>query len=149
MADEARQDQETLVRTLVRRARLGLEGEGGFMPVAAVVNRDGDVQHLRGAGSARAQEPAARLQALLAALRQFATAGEIRAAAVCYDGRARVQGEETDAICVAVEHQAADPLQVVVPYSLDPPAEEEGPHAVEAGPFLMAPGAAQVFDAQD
>jgi hypothetical protein len=51
-------------------------------------------------------------------MRAQASAGAIRAAAICYDSRfALPGGEKTDAIAVSLEHRDGDAVRVMQPYS--------------------------------
>jgi len=50
-------------------------------------------------------------------MRRQASAGEIRAAAICYDVRIRTaSGSMADAIAVSLEHRDGEPVDVFVPY---------------------------------
>ncbi len=55
---------------------------------------------------------------LAGAMRSQAAAGQIRAAAICYDTRYTPEGgEKTDAIAMSLEHRDGDAALVIQPYS--------------------------------
>jgi hypothetical protein len=107
-----------LTSTLVPFAQEMLAKHGEFYPFAATIDKNGKVAQVAGEiGSAR-PESSELIAFLNEALRVQAARGVIRACGICYNVGARLPGykDKVDAICCHVEHAAAPPVQVFVPY---------------------------------
>lgn len=129
---------ETLVNTLVPFARRMLERHGSFVPFAATVALDGELQML--AADASPDTSAADAALLLEdGLRTAAADGKIRACGVCTDVRIDGDDGELEAISVALEHAERDPLRIFVSYEVT----ASGEHGF--GKPIAAPGQRKVF----
>jgi hypothetical protein len=111
-------DLNELLNTLLPFAQQMLTKHGEFFPFGARVAVDGSVVHC-GAHDGDEQPPSQRLIELLTqAFRQQASAGEIRAAGICFDVRITPPGQsqKTDAIQLALEHESGEVRDVFLPY---------------------------------
>lgn len=121
------QDLETLLGTGVGAAQEQLEGQGGFLPFALVMDHDGEVRLMAvtPADAAEATSDAefdademiADLTALLHQKRE-----EFRAAAIVCD--IMLVEEESDAVHVAAEHSDGSVFAAVLPYAASPETGE-------------------------
>jgi hypothetical protein len=89
-----------------------------FFPFGARMRSDGQIA-LAGAYDGKEHPPSqALIDLLTSGFRQEAASGEIRAAGICYDVLTTPPGEarKCDAICVSLEHQSGEGVDVFVPY---------------------------------
>ena len=95
-----------------------LEKHGEFFPYGATMTSAGEIT-AEAAYDGTEQPPSQALIDLMTkAFRQKATAGQIRAACICFDVRTIPPGqtEKTDAICASIEHQSGQFISVYLPY---------------------------------
>ncbi|MEE2522487.1 hypothetical protein V1639_09090 [Pseudarthrobacter sp. J75] len=117
------QDLETLLGTGVGAAQEQLEGQGGFLPFALVMDHDGEVRLMAvtpadaAEATADAEFDADAMIADLTALLQQQRSG-FRAAAIVCD--IMLVEEESDAVHVAAEHQDGSLFAAVLPYAANP-----------------------------
>jgi hypothetical protein len=113
----AHPDLDQLLSAAIPFAKEQLGKRGSFLPFGATMSTDGKVA----CNAAYEGEPTTvgSLMGLLTeAFRREASAGSIRAAALCLDARTIPPGqtEKTDAICVRVEHENGEAADVFLPY---------------------------------
>ena len=113
-----RDELETLLDPLLDFAQDLLRKHGEFFPFGGTIDNDGQVA-LSAAHTGDERPPSQEVIDLLAdGMRAQASAGQIRAAAICYDSRVTPEGgAKTDAIAVSLEHRDGDAVLVMLPYS--------------------------------
>lgn len=113
-----RAELDTFLDPLLGFAHDMLKKHGEFYPFGATIGSDGQMA-LSGADTGNEHPPSQEvIDLLVGGMRAQAKAGNIRAAAICYDIRFRPEGGEmTDAIAMSLEHTAGDRALVVQPYS--------------------------------
>jgi hypothetical protein len=114
----AHSDLDQLLNAVLPFAQQMLARHGEFFPFGSSMTTSGEVI-ANGAYDGDEQPPSQQVIELLTqAFRQEASAGKIRAAAICYDVRTIPPGqsEKTDAICVSAEHQNGEAADVYLPY---------------------------------
>jgi hypothetical protein len=139
------QQMDALLDALVGFARQMLEERGEFYPFAAEITAEGALQMVT--ADLAADRPASEvvLASLEARLHAAAEAGWVLATGVCADVRAAADtGElEGDAIRVDIEHSAAGPVRVFLPYTVDGSGRRAyGDPIAEAGRRRVFPEAA-------
>jgi hypothetical protein len=114
----SRPDLDALLNALFPAARELLDKNGAFHPIAASMRQDETISMVAADMGREDPEPPEVIEGLLAALRQSAASGEIRAAGICLDTHATLpdQGIDTDAICARLEHADGDCVEVYLPY---------------------------------
>lgn len=117
----AHPDLDTLLNALIPFAQQKLAEDGEFYPFAASVTTEGEVQAI--AFDLEDDFPTSDvvIEMLTEGIREAASQGEIRAAAICCDVRVVPPGqtEKVDAICVGLEHIAGESLSVMLTYVRD------------------------------
>ena len=114
----AHPDLDELLTSLLPFAREMLAKRGEFFPFGACMKSDGTIEMVA-AQTDSDQPPSQQLIDLIAeTLRAKASAGEIRAAGICYDVRIRPSGASApmDAICASLDHSVAEAVDVFLPY---------------------------------
>jgi len=114
----AHPDLDELLNALLPFAQQMLSEHGEFYPFGSTMTADGQIE-AHAAHDGDEHPPSQQLIDLLTqAFRQRAAAGQIRAAAICYDIRTIPPGQssKTDAICVSAEHQSGEAIDVCLPY---------------------------------
>jgi len=114
----AHPDLDDLLNALLPFAQQTLAKHGEFFPFGASVTPTGEI-FATGAYEGNEHPPSQQLIDLLTqAFRQEASAGKIRAAAICCGVRAIPPGqtEKTDAIRISAEHQNGEAVDVYLPY---------------------------------
>jgi hypothetical protein len=138
---EPRQEIEQLLRYLLPVAEEQLNREGEFVPYAATLGADGEVNAVN---AANGEEPdvSELLLALHRELREQAAEGAIRASGIAADVTLTDpdSGEVTDAVQLELDHAEADAIDVYVPYT-------NGAEGVEFGELVATSGQAPVFAA--
>jgi hypothetical protein len=136
---EPREEIEQLLRFLLPVAEERLTTEGQFIPYAATLDAEGEVNSV---GVADGEDPdvGELLLALHTELREQASAGAIRASGIAADVTLTDpdSGEETDAVQLELDHVETDAIDVYVPYT----AGNEG---ISFGELVAAAGQAPVF----
>jgi hypothetical protein len=119
MTDGDPQDEmDVLLNFLLPYARDQLEQNGDFVPTGATLSEGGTVSAVNaGTDDARASSDVV-VAALTEAIRREAEAGAVRACGVVDTARVPRPGmpEMTDAIRVRIDHTAADPVHVFMPF---------------------------------
>ena len=113
-----RDDLDALLNPILAFAQDMLRKRGEFFPFGAAMKAEDEVELV--AGYTESERPPSQevIDLLVGALRGRAAARLIKAAGICYDVRIRTEdGKTTDAISVALEHQAGDAVTVRMPYS--------------------------------
>jgi hypothetical protein len=138
---EPRQEIEQLLRYLLPVAEEQLNREGEFVPYAATLGADGEVNAVN---AANGDEPdvSELLLALHTELREQAAEGAIRASGIAADVTLTDpdSGEVTDAVQLELDHAEADAIDVYVPYT-------NGAEGIEFGELVATSGQAPVFAA--
>jgi hypothetical protein len=138
---EPRQEIEQLLRYLLPVAEEQLNREGEFVPYAATLGADGEVNAVN---AANGDEPdvSELLLALHTELREQAAKGAIRASGIAADVTLTDpdSGEVTDAVQLELDHAEADAIDVYVPYT-------NGAEGIEFGELVATSGQAPVFAA--
>jgi len=113
-----REEMDQLFDALVTFAQSMLEEHGEFYPVGAWIDEQGELGVVAADDGDERPDPRELIELLHKLMRERASSGTIRACAVCVDVRARRAEEaaSTDAISVAIEHAAAEPVTVLQPY---------------------------------
>jgi hypothetical protein len=113
-----RDELDLLLDHLFGFAKQQIERHGEFFPFAAAVGADGELRPV--ATQLDEEHPASTdvIDDLYRVLTTEASSGAIRAAGVCADVLITPPGSETktDALRADLEHTAADPVQVFLPY---------------------------------
>jgi len=111
----------TLLNIAIPFAKDMLQKHTGFHPFGMTVSSDGQAE-LFAADMGSAQPSTAAIDALTGGFRDKATAGEIRAACVCFDAGARLPGypDLVDTICCRLDHRNGAPVDMFVPYRKEP-----------------------------
>lgn len=117
-AAEISPDFDELANVLLPNATEALEEHGHFSPIAAFVQPDGTLCNIAvDFGDAGEPDPPEIVTALQDGLRDQVKEGQARSTAVCSIVVARLEsGEPADAICVNLEQQAGDPLDIFLPF---------------------------------
>lgn len=113
-----RAELDALLDPLLDFAQDLLRKRGEFFPFGGTMSSGGEISLT--AADPGDERPASQdvIDLLVDGLRAQATAGQIRAAAICYDSRFTSEGgETTDAIAVSLEHRDGDAVLVMQPYS--------------------------------
>jgi len=111
-------DLEKLLNALLPFAQQMLATHGQFFPFGATVNREGAVAMANVFDGDEHPLAQTVVDHMTEAFKSDAAAGEIRAAAICYDGRV-IPPDETDkcdAVCVGLEHESGEAADVFLPY---------------------------------
>ncbi|MGB8252241.1 MAG: hypothetical protein WCF08_03435 [Anaerolineaceae bacterium] len=114
----AHTDLDELLNTLLPFAQQMLEKNGEFFPFGADMKPAGEIEMI-GAYEGHEHPPSQTLINLMTeAFQKQALNGELRAAGICYDVRTIPPGEteKCDAICMSLEHQSGEAVDVFVPY---------------------------------
>jgi Protein of unknown function (DUF2569) len=95
-----------------------LAERGEFLPFGGTMSQAGEVVAV---GAADGKEPASSqnvVEVMTKALRLRTRNGQLRAVGICYDGRTVPPGqtEKCDAVCVGVEHQSGEAVNLILPY---------------------------------
>jgi len=114
----AHPDLDELLNAVLPFAQQMLSDHGEFFPFGSAMTVDGKIEELAAFTGDERPSSEELIALLTRGLRQKATAGEIRAAAICYDVRTIPPGhsEKTDAVCVSLEHQDGETADVYLPY---------------------------------
>jgi hypothetical protein len=137
----AHPDLDELLNSLLPFAQQMLAKRGEFFPFGACMKSDGTIELVAGQTDSD-QPPSQDLIDLIAeGLRAKASAGEIRAAGICYDVRIRPSGTSNpmDAICASLDHSLTEAVDVFLPYEK---RRFRGPKYSE---LTAAPGSIRLF----
>ncbi len=113
-------DLDQLLNALLPFAQQMLAKHGEFYPFGSSMKPAGEIVAVGvGAHDGGEYPPSQRLiDQMTGAFRQQASAGQLRAAGICYDVRTIPPGqtEKCNAICAGLEHQSGQAVDVYVPY---------------------------------
>jgi hypothetical protein len=136
----AKADFEAIWDWCSRFARDALSDYGELYPFAANVNLYGEL--IPFAVDMQQKVPRANdvIDLLVTAAKNEARDERIRAFGICFDATVNLPGskERTDAIVCRLEHRDGDPLEIVLPYTM-----QDG--WLECGEMHAGPGRARVF----
>ena len=111
-------DFQSLIDSLLSFAKSMVSEHGSFNPFGAVMYVDSQIQWV--AADTGEEFPASQvlIDSMVAMFKESAEAGDIRAAAICYDGRAIPPGaaSKMDVIGFALEHRSTDSIGAYIPY---------------------------------
>ncbi len=142
--DEAsKADFEVIWQWCQRFAREALADFGEICPFAANVNIHGELIPFAVDMEERVPKAGDMMELLIRAAKNEAREERIRAFGLCFDATVNLPGqtERTDAIVCRLEHRDRDPLEIVLPYTL-----EDG--WLECGELQAGPARPRVFDAE-
>jgi hypothetical protein len=113
-----RDELDALLDAMLRFAQEMLRKHKEFFPFGGTITNDRQVSMTGADTGSERPESQEVIDLLVGGMRAQAAAGDIRAAAICYDTRfAPEGGDKTDAIAVSLEHRAGDAALVLQPYS--------------------------------
>jgi hypothetical protein len=114
----AHEDMNELLGTLLPFAQQTLSKHGEFYPFGASMDSGGQINSVAADDGDEHPESQKLIEMMTRGFRDKATAGTIRAAAICADVRIVPPGqtEKTDAICVSAEHENGEALDAYLPY---------------------------------
>lgn len=138
----ANADLDGLLNMAIHMARQSLSDDGSFSPFCAHISNEGETT-LVTAEDPNAEPGAEQLDQLRQVLRDKAQEGGIRAAVLCFAGRATPPGEEgtRDVIGVQLDHISGECYELGVPFSIDDAGE------VDLGALFGARVAPELFAA--
>jgi hypothetical protein len=112
-----RDELDALLDAMLNFAQEMLRKHKEFFPFGGTITNDRQVS-MTGADTGSERPESQEVIDLLAGGMRSQAAGNIRAAAICYDTRFASEGrDKTDAIAVSLEHRAGDAALVLQPYS--------------------------------
>lgn len=141
----AHADLDLLFDHLIKLAQKLLQDQGGFLPVGAVVEADGQVRYVAAMDDQEYPGAQPLLDALTAEFRSMAASGAIRASGICFDVLVGPDSDapKRDAIQCRLEHSNGEAIDVFTPYSKDLSGsfryEEVYATKFEGSAFLPAP----------
>ncbi|MBL8218563.1 MAG: hypothetical protein JNL62_05015 [Bryobacterales bacterium] len=114
----AHPDLERLLNSSLDFAHNQQEKRGGFLPFAAIVDRNGNVALQAVDPGEERPTPQTMMDRFASLLRRLASTGEAVAISLCYDSMVSSrEGEpKKDAIAVALDHAAGESIIVFEPY---------------------------------
>jgi hypothetical protein len=111
-------DLDRLFNSLLPFAERMLADQGEFSPFGGSMKPDGEI--VAAAAFDGSEHPPSQdaIDLMTQAFRRQARSGELRAAAICYDGRTTPPGqtEKCDAVCASMEHLSGETVNLVLPY---------------------------------
>ena len=145
MIDEesAKADFEAIWEWCQRFAREALVDFGEIYPFAVNINIHGELIPFAVDMEERVPKAKGVIDLLVRAAQDEARQERIRAFGICFDATVNLPGqtERTDAILCRLEHRDRDPLEIVLPYTLD-----DG--WLDCGKLRAGPAHSRVFDAE-
>jgi len=111
-------DADALLNYLLPQAQALLKKNGEFYPLSAYIKPDGELIPFGIYDGNEHPAPTQMIADLSSLLRDLAKQGEVRVAAICYDGRVTFPGKEKqDAITAFIEEPAGRSMTIYLPYS--------------------------------
>lgn len=140
---EAQTEAEELVNIVLPHAESMLIAHGEFFPFGGVMKLDGEIAELAVGEEHRDSSLEAIVDDLKTQLRSGADSNTYRATALVFPIRARLPGaeDETEAVAIALDHQADFSVVLIVPYVLS-----EG--SVQFGEAIAQQGEHEIFQAR-
>ena len=140
---DAQSEAEELVSAVLPHAEGMLVAHGEFFPFGGAMTLDGDIAELAVEEEHQNSDVEAIVDALKTKLRSGADSNSYRATALVFPIQAELPdaGGETDAVAIALDHQANFSVLLIIPYAL-----AEG--AVEFGEAIAQQGENDIFQGQ-
>lgn len=137
-------DLDKILGFLLPFAQKTLRERGDFHPFGATVDGEEDLVLAMADVDEDSEEIDAQemIDVLVEGFRVRARAGDLRASGICMDVRITMPetGESKDAICIRLEHEVGESLDVILPYAVD----EDG--VIDYDEMFSMEGEQQVFD---
>lgn len=140
---DAQAESEQLVNAVLPQVERMLIEHGEFNPFGGAMTMDGDIAELEVGEEHQDASLEAVVETLKGELRGGAEANAFRATALVFPIQAQLPDadDETDAVAIALDHQANFSVVLIIPYALS-----EG--AVEFGEAVAQQGGYEVFQGQ-
>ena len=140
---DAQAESEELVNAVLPHAEQMLIAHGEFLPFGSAITLDGDFAQLAVGEEHRDSSMEAVVEELKSKLRSGAGTNTYRATALVFPIHAQLPGaeEDTDAVAIALDHQANFSVVLIIPYLLS-----DG--AVEFGDAVAQQGEHEIFQGQ-
>jgi len=140
---DAQTEAEELVNAVLPQAEGMLIAHGEFLPFGGAMTLDGEIAELSVAEENRDSPVEVIVEQLKLSLRGGAGSNNFRATALVFPIHAQLpdSGDETEAVAIALDHQANYSVVLIIPYILS-----EG--AVEFGEAVAQEGEHEIFHGQ-
>ncbi len=139
---DAQAEAEELVNAVLPRAEDRLIARGEFLPFGGAVTVDGEITQLAVGDEHRDSSVEDVVEALKGKLRNGADTNTYRATALVFPIQAQLPGsdDETEAVAIALDHQANYSVVLIIPYALSDGAVEFGEAVAQQGEDDMFQG---------
>ena len=139
---DAQAEAEELVNAVLPRAEDMLIARGEFLPFGGAVTVDGEITQLAVGDEHRDSSIEDVIEALKGKLRNGADTNTYRATALVFPIQAQLPGsdDETEAVAIALDHQANYSVVLIIPYALSDGAVEFGEAVAQQGEDDMFQG---------
>ncbi len=139
---DAQAEAEELVNAVLPRAEDMLIARGEFFPFGSAVTVDGEITQLAVGDEHRDSSIEDVVEALKGKLRNGADTNAYRATALVFPIQAQLPGsdDETEAVAIALDHQANYSVVLIIPYALSDGAVEFGEAVAQQGEDDMFQG---------
>ena len=132
---EAETESEELVNAVLPHVERMLNAYGEFFPFGGAMTLDGDIAQLAVADEHRDSPTEVVVEALKNTLRSGAGTNTYRATALVFPIHAQLPGadDETEAVAIALDHQANYSVVLFIPYVLSDGGVEFGESVAQQG----------------
>jgi len=132
---DAQAESEELVNAVLPHAEGMLIAHGQFFPFGGAVTLDGDIAQLAVGEEHREDSMEDVVEALKVKLRSGAATNTYRATALVFPIQAQLPDaeDETEAVAIALDHQANYSVVLIIPYVLSDGAVEFGEAVAQQG----------------
>ena len=115
----AHPDLNELMNALLPFAQQMLAKHGEFFPFGASMNHSGEIKMLSTFNGSEHPASNTLIDFYIEAFHHQSLYGDLRSAGICYDIHTIPPGktEKYDAICISLEHQSGEAVDVFVPYT--------------------------------
>lgn len=115
----AQTDLNKLMNALLPFAQQMLLEHGEFFPFGAIMNHSGEIKMISAFEGGEHPPSNALIDLYTQKFHQQVINGDIRSAGICYDTLTVPPGktEKCDAICLSLEHQSGEAVEVFIPYT--------------------------------
>ncbi len=139
---DAQREAEELVSAVLPQAEGMLLAHGDFSPFAGAVTLDGEITQLAVDEEHRDSSIEDVIEELKGKLRSGADTNTYRATALVFPIQAQLPGadDETEAVAIALDHQANYSVVLIIPYVLSDGAVEFGEAVAQQGEDDMFQG---------
>lgn len=139
---DAQREAEELVSAVLPRAEGMLLAHGDFFPFGGAVTLDGEITQLAVDEEHRDSSIEDVIEELKGKLRSGAETNTFRATALVFPIQAQLPGadDETEAVAIALDHQANYSVVLIIPYVLSDGAVEFGEAVAQQGEDDMFQG---------